>query len=222
MKAPSFISSSVRSLRFWGASRLTNLFAVTPSAPSRSLTLVRHGQSTWNQSGLIQGQNDVSVLTQRGREEARAAAEDLRPLHAERLTSSDLRRASETGQIIGGILALEATYDERLRERCFGNLEGEPVAALSPELSGIRDGVLFDPDAKPNGGESFRDVVARVGDFFEETQRSPGSSRLLVVTHGGAIRALRAYVDGSPLEGLAMIDVANCSIWDISLPAAID
>ncbi len=71
----------------------------------------------------------------------------------------------------------------------------------------------MDPDAKPEGGESFRDVVERVGSFFEDAQAR--DTHLVVVTHGGAIRALRAYVEGSALDGLAMIDVPNCSIWTL-------
>jgi broad specificity phosphatase PhoE len=50
---------------------------------------------------------------------------------------------------------------------------------------------------------------------------SLGSQRLLVVTHGGTIRALRAYVDAQPLEGLEAFEVTNCSVWNL-FPSPVD
>ena len=179
------------------------------------ITLVRHGESTWNELGLIQGQNDLAQLTEVGREQARAVAESLKSVGFGRLVSSDLARARQTAEIIGSELGLALSPDALLRERCFGVLEGQPQEMLDPGQSGIVDGVLVDPDARPEGGESFRDVVTRVGVFIEATRVFASGDRLLVVTHGGTIRALRAYVEAQPLEGLDAFAVANCSVWDL-------
>jgi broad specificity phosphatase PhoE len=86
---------------------------------------------------------------------------------------------------------------------------------LDSARSGIVDGVIVDPDARPEGGESFRDVVTRAGIFVEAARDVMSGERLLVVTHGGTIRALRAYVEGRPLEGLETLIVGNCSVWDL-------
>jgi broad specificity phosphatase PhoE len=186
-------------------------------APRRggSITLVRHGESTWNDRGLIQGQNDLAQLTEIGREQARSVAESLKSLGFDRLIASDLVRARETAEIIGTHLGLTPSVDSLLRERCFGVLEGEPQEMLDSASSGIVDGVIVNPDARPEGGESFRDVVTRAGVFVEATKDFLDAERLLVVTHGGTIRALRAYVDAQPLEGLETLIVANCSVWDL-------
>jgi broad specificity phosphatase PhoE len=186
-----------------------------------SITLVRHGESTWNELGLIQGQNDLAQLTNEGREQARAVAETLKPLGFDRLVTSDLARARQTAEIIGSELDLALTADSLLRERCFGVLEGQPQEMLDSARSGIVDGVIVDPDARPEGGESFRDVVTRVGIFVEATRDDGDGERLLVVTHGGAIRALRAYVEALPLEGLDAFAVANCSVWDL-YPSSVE
>ncbi len=186
----------------------------TPARES-SITLVRHGESTWNELGLIQGQNDLAQLNHVGREQARAVAGTLKSLRFDRLISSDLARARETAEIIGSELDLALTTDSLLRERCFGALEGQPQEMLDSRSSGIVDGVLVDPDARPEGGESFRDVVRRVGDFVEATRDVMVGNRVLVVTHGGTIRALRAYVEAVPLVGLDAFAVANCSVWDL-------
>jgi broad specificity phosphatase PhoE len=186
-----------------------------------SITLVRHGESTWNQSRLIQGHNNAAKLTQIGREQAREVAETLRSLEFDQLITSDLARAYETASIIGDVLNLAPVADSLLRERCFGVLEGEPSEMLDSASSGIIDDVLVDPDARPSGGESFRDVVTRAGIFLDALRDSLGSARVLVVTHGGTIRALRAYVDGPPLEGLDAFEVSNCSVWNL-YPSSVD
>jgi 2,3-bisphosphoglycerate-dependent phosphoglycerate mutase len=186
-----------------------------------SITLVRHGESTWNVLGLIQGHNDVAQLTDAGRDQARAAAKSLKSLGFDRLVTSDLARALQTAEIIGSELHLEPTTDILLRERCFGVLEGEPQEMLDSKSSGIVDGVFVDPDARPEGGESFRDVVTRAGVFIEATRDFARGERLLVVTHGGTIRALRAYVEAQPLEGLHTLAVNNCSLWDL-YPSSVD
>jgi broad specificity phosphatase PhoE len=193
------------------------------STPHRdgSITLVRHGESTWNELGLIQGQNDLAQLTDVGRDQARAVAESLKSLGFDRLVTSDLARARQTAEIIGSELDLIPTPDSLLRERCFGVLESEPQEILTSESSGIVNGVIVNPDARPEGGESFRDVVTRVGIFIEATRDFTDDKRLLVVTHGGTIRALRAYVEARPLEGLDAIAVANCSVWDL-YPSSVD
>jgi broad specificity phosphatase PhoE len=182
---------------------------------------VRHGESTWNELGLIQGQNDRAELTDEGRDQARAVAGTLKSLGFDRLVTSDLARARQTAEIIGSELDLAPTPDILLRERCFGVLEGQPQEMLDSRSSGIVDGVFVDPDARPEGGESFRDVVARVGVFVEATRDAMDGERLLVVTHGGTIRALRAFVEARPLEGLDAFAVANCSVWDL-YPSSVE
>ena len=59
------------------------------------LTVVRHGQSTWNKLQKVQGQNDEAQLTAEGRAMARAVATDLAPHSFSRIISSDLQRIPE-------------------------------------------------------------------------------------------------------------------------------
>lgn len=196
--------------------RLTNVVGVEVSPSTGSITLVRHGESTWNERGLIQGQNDRAQLTETGRRQAREVAQSLTTMGIDQIIASDLARTRETAALIGDVLELTPLFDPLLRERCFGVLEGQPSEMLtSSGGSGVVDGVYVDPDARPDGGESFRDVVTRVGVFFEAAKDFLGGSRLLVVTHGGTIRAFHAYVEGRALEGLPALQVANCSLWEL-------
>jgi probable phosphoglycerate mutase len=180
-----------------------------------SVALVRHGESTWNELGLIQGQNNTAQLTSRGRDEARDVAESLRGLGFRFLIASDLDRARETAEIIGSILGLEPTTDVLLRERGFGVLEGHPLSELTPSVTGIEHRVMVNPDAAPQGGESFREVVTRAHIFLTRLFDERPHERVLVVSHGGTIRALLASVGGQALEGSHWHAVGNCTVWPL-------
>jgi broad specificity phosphatase PhoE len=180
------------------------------------VTLVRHGETNWNDQRRIQGHNNVAQLTPRGREQARVAAESFRGLGFDLLVASDLDRARETASIIGAALGLSALSEPLLRERSFGTFEGGPQEDLTPAVTGIENDVIIDPDARPPQGESFRDVVDRSERFFERVNKEWSEKRLLIVTHGGTIRALRAYALRTPLEGLSWYAVGNCSVWPLS------
>lgn len=193
-----------------------NLFRVTPaSRQSLSLTLVRHGESNWNVSRLVQGQDDRAQLTPEGRAQSQLLVESLRAQEFHHLISSDLRRARETASILDVTLKLATVNEPLLRERSFGVLEGGPLANLTSDVTGIDHGVVVDPDARPARGESFRDVVRRAELFVERAHAEWPDGPLLVVTHGGMIRALRAYCAHAPLEGLTWDPVGNLSVWTV-------
>ncbi len=185
-----------------------------------AMTLVRHGESDWNELDLVQGQNDTARLSPRGIAQACAVAPSFRDLGFEHLVTSDLARARETADLIGRAVGLAPESDPLLRERCFGELEGGPLATLTSGVTGIVNGVLVDPDARAPGGETFRDVVARAERFLEQAEVKWPGERLLVVTHGGTIRALRAVSSGAALVGLAWYSVPNCSVWALAMSDA--
>src|SRR5690349_5142837 len=93
-----------------------------PAAPVQ-LLVVRHGETTWNREGRIQGHRD-SPLTGRGLAQARATAARLAGERAGALYSSDLGRAQQTAREVAAATALPVRLDDGLRERAFGILEG--------------------------------------------------------------------------------------------------
>ena len=147
------------------------------------LLVVRHGQSEWNALGRWQGHADPP-LSQLGRRQSAAAA-DLLPT-VDGIVSSDLRRASETAEIIAARRGIEPVIiDQRLRERDVGEWSGLTRAEIDRGWPGWVDGARL-----PSSFEDVSAVVERVSQAFAAINSvNPGAS-ILVVTHGGVIRAL--------------------------------
>jgi probable phosphoglycerate mutase len=187
-------------------------------SPEPPMVLVRHGESTWNERRLVQGQDDRATLTSLGRQQAAEVAHELSSLEFDLIVASDLRRAMETAAIIAGMLGLDVESEPTLRERSFGVAEGGPLDQLTERMVGIKDGVVTDDDVRPDGGETLSDLRHRVGEFIAMRQRRWPTQRLLVVTHGGTIRAIQSYCAGTPFQGSQWNRIGNCSVWTVSAP----
>ena len=184
------------------------------------LHLVRHGESTWNTLGLAQGHNDRAELTSRGQRQAAEAAMRFGGRYVRALYASDLRRALQTAASFSGVLGLPVFADSRLRERSLGVLEGTPAAAIDPALTGLADGRVTDPDARPAGGESVRDLYQRAAGFAGELaavhcEGSDQAGDVVVVAHGGTLRVLEAYLTGVPVEQMAWPPLENARVLRI-------
>ena len=181
-------------------------------APSRRrLWLVRHGESTWNAVGWVQGQLDSPTLTQRGRRQVRRCAALL---DAQRATigavySSDLRRAHQSALPIARVLQLDVRLDGRLRERSLGVVEGTPSTLLDPERSGIKLDRVVDADAAPAGGESVRDLYLRATGAVADLLARHPTGDLVLVCHGGVVRVVLAWLDGVGPDDMSWPGVEN-------------
>ena len=182
------------------------------------VVLLRHGESTWNERKIVQGQLDDARLSVEGRAQASAVAETLRGHSFQWIVTSDLTRARETAAIVDDALGLEVAIAPALRERSYGIYEGRPLSELPSSASGVREGRVVDSSARPEGGESLDDLYERCAKFIDSL-RAAGNDRLLLVTHGGTIRALRAYCAGLVMQDLVWDKVANCSVWPIDIGA---
>jgi 2,3-bisphosphoglycerate-dependent phosphoglycerate mutase len=185
-----------------------------------TLWLVRHGESTWNTAGLVQGHNDQAELTERGLRQAAEAAEQFRGLPLRAIYASDLRRAQQTAAAFSAVLGLPARTDERLRERNLGVLEGTRHSGVDPAVLGHGGGLVTDPDARPAGGESIRDLYQRAAGFCDYLAGSlpdippvPGAAKdVLVIAHGGTVRVLDAYLHGVSADQMNWRAVENATI----------
>lgn len=161
------------------------------------ITLVRHGQTDWNLARRIQGSTDIP-LNATGREDARAAARALASGRHDAVYASPLLRAQETARIIADELGLGAPALTRgLREREFGEAEGMFVPDYLERYG--------DWQAEVPGAETMRTVRDRALDSIDRIARaarrrsSPRTESIVVVSHGGVIRALLLHVSGGTL-----------------------
>jgi probable phosphoglycerate mutase len=182
---------------------------------SPTVWLVRHGESTWNVLQLVQGHADGPTLTEKGRAQSAQAAEQLRERAIAAVYASDLGRAQETASFIGAVVGRSVVTASALRERCFGRHEGLPLDALGSAQSGLSEDRVVDASARPEGGESLDELYDRVGAFVEWLREQSSGGDVVLVTHGGTIRALRAYYSGRPMLDLAWDAVPNGSVWSI-------
>lgn len=183
--------------------------AGTAETNAGTLWLVRHGESTWNIRGLAQGHCDEARLTPRGERQAWELATELRTQNIRTLYASDLRRALETAAPLAEVLGLAVNRDARLRERSLGVLEGTASAAISPKVTGLGVNRVADPDARPDGGESVRDLYQRAASFADELAARDHPGDVAVVAHGGTLRVLFAYLHGIAVERMAWEPLEN-------------
>jgi broad specificity phosphatase PhoE len=208
------------------------------------LILVRHGVTEWNQAGRYQGRQDVP-LSDAGRQQAKQVAKRLRD---ERITSayaSDLQRASETAAIVLDGRDVPLQLDPSLREMSFGAWEGLSAGEASARYPAEWAAWIRDPTtARPPGGAEDNDELqARVVAFYQSIVRpapvdsvqpdwfmyraagesAAGTSTILVVSHGGVIRALLAHLFEIRIELYWRFGIrpASVSILDVYPEGAI-
>jgi probable phosphoglycerate mutase len=174
------------------------------------LVLLRHGETVYNQEGRWQGAGSDPPLTERGVEQARAAADALEGAPFDALYASDLVRAVETARVVAATLELPVRLEPGLREMDHGAWEGksgeEVLATWPEELAALE----ADPwsVARP-GGESYRDLAARLWPVLDAlADRHPGG-RVVAVTHGGPIRLVLSQLTGTPLTRRDRLGVDN-------------
>ena len=151
------------------------------------LYLVRHGETDWNRQRRIQGRTDIP-LNDTGRDQALMTGHRLAAFGAwDGLSASPLSRARETAAIIGREIGLgDPDLVPALVERDYGEAEGMDWLEVERRYP---DGM-----AVP-GRESRHDVADRVVPALVELAIARPDAMLVVVSHGGAIRAILDHVE---------------------------
>jgi broad specificity phosphatase PhoE len=154
------------------------------------LLLARHAEAdTITSDGRVQSAGAVP-LTERGRAQADALAPIFAPAKLRRVHASTQARAMETAQRLAGPDAMLLTH-ANLEEIRLGNAEGTPARAAFAAVPGY----LIDPDAALDGGETPRQVFARVGRAIDAILAAEaGEPVVAVVGHGCVNRMLLAHL----------------------------
>jgi len=179
------------------------------------LWLVRHGETDWNRERRFQGHADPP-LNDTGREQARALAEELAGAGIAAVYTSDLARARETAQIVADRLGVEAVPLRELREIDVGEWQG----LTWPEIGERFPEGVAAWRARGHGwesGESYAELAERVVEALKRIAAENRGRRVLVVAHGGTVRATKASIDGVTVAESRTRSgpAANCEIFRI-------
>ena len=187
-----------------------------------SLIFVRHGLSSFNKEGRIQGRNDLSTLTKEGQLQAEAAGKAISSIPLDAIYSSPLQRASETTKIIikQHQSDLKVTYTDELLEVDLGPWSGltkneiknrfpEEIAIWQKDptelLINRHDGTQFQP---------IKELLCQAENFlkFLFNTHSSSNKTILIVAHNAILRCLILKLIHEPSKGFRRLKLDNTSI----------
>jgi len=132
------------------------------------LILVRHGETHWNEAGLVQGGDSDIELNDTGLEQARKLAAFLKNEPITAILSSPLQRAITTAEVIASHHQLPLEIDQGLRELKVGDLEGMSISNLRTTFSQFLMQQWQDREAiKLPNGESLVELQQRAWKVIE-------------------------------------------------------
>jgi broad specificity phosphatase PhoE len=163
----------------------------------RSVLLIRHATTSWNDAGRMQGRADIP-LSEKGRAEVLQWQLPFDPLACACFTSP-LRRARHTAYLLG---IGQAIVDERLIEMSWGDYEGKTLDELrrTHGEAFARDEARGADFERPNG-ESPRMVATRLASFLSDAGCLPDERPVLAVTHRGVLRSALVLGTGWDMLG---------------------
>ena len=168
-----------------------------------TLLLARHGESDWNRARRWQGFAD-RPLTARGRAQAAALAERLEKFPLDAVYSSDLVRAGSTAQAVAEAQGLEVVQLPALREVDVGEWQGLTRDEAEDRFpDGFRRWQAGGTGWEK--GETYGEMSARVLKTVTRITRDHEGGRVLIVSHGGPIRAIHAAALGIEVEAYRRI-----------------
>ncbi len=180
---------------------------------------IRHGETSWNAQGRLQGTQDIA-LNDLGRRQAVHAgnvlaellARDGRDKNALPFVASPLQRARATMELVRGALKLPTdsyTLDDRLREIGYGVWEGSTLAemqATDPELYAKRLTAKW--TMAPEGGETYAEVQRRMRAWYDSVRGDT-----VAVAHGGTARALMVALGIETPESAADLLIEQGAVY---------
>ena len=150
--------------------------------------IFRHGQSTYNLNGRIQGQTNDSVLTDLGKEQAASIGERLKDKNIEIIICSPLLRALQTAELANKNINKEIVKDENFTEVDVGVVEGmhylEAQEKYKEEFEKMHShGSEYDNSCYPQG-ETRKQVRERIFNGLEHWASNDKYNNIAVSSHG--------------------------------------
>lgn len=177
------------------------------------IILVRHGQTQDNIDNIVQ--RPESELTELGRKQAQAIAEELKKERIDAAYVSDFVRTRETAnEILKLHPSAELFYTKEIREKNAGIFIGRPLEdqRKAREASGISP-----YEFKPEQGESLKDLQRRVVRFYTNLIKKNNAGTILIVTHQGPIIMLILFLLDKRCDAYDRYHMANTAMTIIKV-----
>ncbi|MGF1601782.1 MAG: histidine phosphatase family protein [Thermosynechococcaceae cyanobacterium] len=202
---------------------------LNPAAPTRVI-LVRHGRSTYNDQGRYQGSSDEAILTPKGRQDAFQTGLALQGISCSALYTSPLHRAQQTAQEILAAFqcsrhSIPVTLHRDLKEVDLPQWAGRRYQDVRETLANDYRCWIERPHEfemrSPTHELPQRPVpnlYAQAQRFWQQVLPRHAGQTLLVVSHGGTIRALLSTALGIPCRYFHAQQQSNCGISVLNFP----
>ncbi len=184
---------------------------------TKTLYIVRHGQTELNKLGIVQGRGMNTDLNDEGRKQAALFFDAYKDVAFDKIYISELKR---TQQSIQQFIDLGIPYEklEGLDEMAWGVLEG---TESTPEnraafLQVIREWVAGNLDVSLQGGESPNQVKTRQEKAIATILSHPEEETVLICMHGRAMRLLLCWITGHPLTEMETYPHQNLILYKLT------
>jgi len=160
------------------------------------IVLVRHGRTSLNAHGLLQGRVDEPLDDIGRRQIDTVASRLITQLDVAAVVASPLSRARQSAEIIADRLGHPEPVhiDERWIELDYGVLDTQPVGTVP---ASVWESWRTDPHFAPDGGESFASLDARVHEACREWSERAAGRDIVVVSHVSPIKSAVAWALGA-------------------------
>ena len=173
--------------------------------------LVRHGTTQYNLENRFQGHLDIPLSNQ-GIEQAKKLADYLKDKKIDAIYTSDLKRAEQTAEYIAAAKSMKYRLLPSLREVDVGELEGLRWHEVKKEYP---DWVKKQHVHGYPGGETRIEIERRVSNLWDSVVKRHKGDGVVLVTHGGIIKALICQILGISQEDRSNFIVDNASVSTI-------
>jgi broad specificity phosphatase PhoE len=183
---------------------------------NRNIVLMRHGRTDWNDAHRFQGRTDVP-LNAKGLAQAEKTAIRLAGWAVDAIYTSPMIRARQTAQAIATLQGVEPIVLDGLVEVDFGPWENQGFKSIEAQYPDLMKAWVRDPFFhQPEGAETWESVRARAEKTVDFILRGQGE-RIVVVCHGGIIRALFSILLGLDPHVVWNLKSSNCALNGIEV-----
>ena len=174
------------------------------------LYVIRHGETNMGKNNIIATENEP--LNETGKKQAIDIGKEIRNLNIDRIYCSPIQRAKDTLELIELDKNIPVIIENRIRERNMGIYVKIPFEQLNwNEFWNYNSDKLY-PEL-----ETMKSVYERISEFLNELKASNSNDNILLVTHGGILRAIYWYFNGIPENGNSSNINQNCKIYNYEI-----